>query len=785
MEMLTRRAICICLIFWCIGISAAQKVSGPVVSEAVYFDVSPPLREVVRTLHVTKFQKEAEKIFWNYFKPDQNPPSYFSEQPDTVLQRSSGVKEGDTIIRNFEGTANVNTGIPPDTHGDVGPNHYFHVVNLSFTIFDKNGNTLLGPVATAAIWSGMPYTYASGDAIVLYDEQADRWVISQLCLPNFPLGPNIMMLAVSQTPDPEGSWYRWEYSFDQIPDYPKISVWNDAYYFSCNLFTNVSNYMGIGAAALDRDAMLAGDPGARMILFKLLEIMQNTFVFSALPGDCDGIFPPAGTPGYFAYINRDSYLGIYEFSTNWANPPASSFGNLHQVNVSPFTMSNMKVVQKGSSIKLEPVSDRLMQRLQFRQFDDHQSMVVNHSIKVGNHYGIRWYELRRTYGNWSLYQQSTYTPDTNSRWMGSIAMDASGNIALGYSISGDSTYPSVRYSGRMKNDPLGQMTIPERRIIDGGGTQTHFSGNVSRWGDYSSMTVDPVVPSTFWYTQEYYPETSDIGWHTRIASFSFAGILNVNAGSSSTGICEGQSVQLDAEVSGGTGSYTYTWTSIPEGFTSSEKNPIVNPAFSSKYIVNVHSGGQMKQDTTEVDVNQSPWVSAGHDTAYCWYVQKILLQGKAGNNLSQKWTSSGDGTFTDPYALQTFYFPGPNDIRDSSVQLRLSVYPIPPCIMISDTEQIRFDTCLGIQDLHDEMFSFSIYPNPAEEKFTLRVTGVAGDNVSLTLYNADGRVVLSESLVAATRILLKTEDIRGLLKGVYILKVITRNYSMSKKIVVQ
>jgi hypothetical protein len=373
---------------------------------------------------------------------------------DPVRQSFFGKIVPDSALGNFEGTPNVNTAIPPDTYGDVGPNCYFHMVNLSFTIFDKAGNILLGPMNTADIWNGLPYSANNGDGIVLYDDQADRWFISSLCMPNYPSAPYFIMLAVSQTSDPRGTWYRWEYQLNNVPDYPKFGIWGDAYYMSCNRFNQ--NFLGVGVAAFDRSAMIAGASSPSMVLF---QISQSTKAFSILPADCDGPFLPAGTPGYFGYLDSD-FLGIYEFHTNWANPTASTFGNMQKISVSAYNPNVKGIPQKGSGVFLAPISDRLMCRLQIRKFEDHQSMVVNHTVRITDYQsGIRWYEMRRTTGNWSLYQQSTFAPDTNSRWMGSIAIDSAGNIGLGYSVSGPDLYPSIRYTGRMKNDPLGRMTI--------------------------------------------------------------------------------------------------------------------------------------------------------------------------------------------------------------------------------------------------------------------------------------------------------------------------------------
>ena len=241
----------------------------------------------------------------------------------------------DTTIANFEGLGG-GAYIPPDTHGDIGPDHYFQVVNASYAIFSKGGVKVFGPAPNSSVWNGMPNNTNSGDAVVLYDETADRWLFSQFSLPNSMAGPFFMMIAVSQTPDPTGSWYRYEYEFSYMPDYPKFGVWVDGYYLSVNRFSaGAGNYIGTVAAAFDRNLMLAGDPDAQMILFNL---SSNNEAYSMLPSDCDGVFPPNGTPNYFTYEynGSPSHLGILEFHADWTTPSNSTFGNLLSLPVNTF-----------------------------------------------------------------------------------------------------------------------------------------------------------------------------------------------------------------------------------------------------------------------------------------------------------------------------------------------------------------------------------------------------------------------------------------------------------------
>ena len=498
--------------------------SKPIVQLPVYFDISPPLRDMIKNPPPKAETSWKDGIVKNRFdvkpRPTGQAPGGLS---DPGLQTMDGSVKSDTTIVNFEGNSNTQGYSPPDTHGDVGPNHYFQVVNCHYSIYNKTGGLLLGPLANSSIFSGMTNNSNDGDAVVLYDEQADRWVFSQFSLPSYPSGPFYQMIAVSTTPDPTGTWYRYQYSFTNMPDYPKFGVWGDGYYMSMHIFTSGSgSYAGIGAVAYNRTLMLTGSPAATMVMFTR---PSSDEAFGWLPSDCDGPFPAGNPPNYFLYTydgSSNDHIGIYEFHVDWVTTANSTFTNFLSLPVNAFTTNITGIVQKGTTIKPDPLDDRMMYRLQYRSFAGYSTMVCNHTVDISSTVaGIRWYELRKTTGSWSIYQQGTYSvADDNSRWTGSIAMDSSGNIALGYSVSGTNTYPSIRYTGRKKNDALGQMTLAEKRIVNGGGSQT--ATGRSRWGDYSAISCDPSAKATFWYTQMYYASSSADGWKTRIASFSFA-----------------------------------------------------------------------------------------------------------------------------------------------------------------------------------------------------------------------------------------------------------------------
>ncbi|MCK9424007.1 MAG: T9SS type A sorting domain-containing protein [Bacteroidales bacterium] len=765
-----------------------EEVLKPTVDLPVYFDISPPLRDMIKTAptHVDNTWKGG--VVKNYFMDGSDTQPVIPNFMDPGLQTYLGPLTTDTTLLNFPGLPNVNNTAPPDTEGDVGPNHYFQVVNCSYAIYNKLGSKLMGPFASSTIWSGMPNNVNSGDAIVLYDEQADRWLFSQFSLPNG--NTNYQMIAISQTPDPMGSWYRYQYSFNQLPDYPKFGIWPDGYYMTANRFTiSGLQYAGVGAYAYDRNAMLVGSATAVRISFML---NSGNEAFGVLPSDCDGAFPPMGTPNYFTYIpiSASNHLGIYEFHADFVTPASSTFGNKINITVPSWQRftSGQGVPQQGTSRLLDPITDRLMNRLQYRKFNDHAAMVVNHTVKLGTGAaGIRWYELRKTTGAWTIYQQSTYAPsDGRGRWMGSMAQDSAGNMALGFSISSSSMYPSIAYTGRLKNDPLNQMTIQERRIVNGSGAQTGTDGSRSRWGDYSSMRVDPSNPTTFWYTQEYYAVTSEWGWITQIAAFSFDNVFSSFAGANPAKFCIGDSSQLNAFGYGGSGTYTYSWSSNPPGFTSNLQNPKVGPDTTTLYYVAISDGTLTRIDSAFVFVQFRPTVFAGNDTLVNKFVASISLNGFASNYRVFGWLTSGDGTFTNPSALITSYIPGNGDRNNLSVNLTLAALPVVPCTgNVLSTMHVIFDEFVAITEAGRNGPAITLRPNPARGSVTVAIAGVRNQDALLTLSDITGKVVYSEKLVLNERDEIRNLDLSAYSKGVYIVKLKTDTQIKTERLIVQ
>ena len=490
----------------------------PVVVTPTYFDISPPLRDIPVIAPVPQ-KKDDDRNSELKVRSYPNKANALPKGPDGVWQQEMGTVAGSRApLLNFEG--NTNGALPPDCNGEVNANFYFQSVNISFQIFNKTGTSLYGPAMNNTLWTGLPGASNNGsDPVVLYDQQADRWFYA-----DFTTGsaPYYIRIAVSQTNDPTGSWYRWTYLWTSIPDFAKYGIWQDGYYMGANTLGNHD------VAVFERAAMIAGNASPKVIKFTNPSRPFSGF-HCILPFDNDGIWAPAGTPGQFITINDDAWGGmagddqlwLYTLTANWVTPASSTFYRTSQIFIEPYDSDfgtvGDNITQPGTSQKLDAVPLVLNHRAQYRNFGSYQSIVCCHTVDVDftNHAGTRWYELRNTGSGWYVFQQGTYAPDAASRWMGSIAQNQYGDIALGYSVSSSTVYPSIRYTGRRAGDTPGTMSLAEQSIMEGQYAQT--TGN--RWGDYANMSVDPENDQTFWFTSEYIVAAN--ARRTRIAQISF------------------------------------------------------------------------------------------------------------------------------------------------------------------------------------------------------------------------------------------------------------------------
>ena len=459
---------------------------------------------------------------------------------------------------------------PPDPNGEVGPNHYVEMINLVFAVYDKNGKKLLGPIDTGSLWAGFAIpdcTDPSGDPVVVYDQFEDRWLLTQFTTRGFnPAGnfnnkPFYNCVAISQTGDPTGAYFRYAFitsgavdlhgskSEPFFPDYPKYGVWSNSYLLTSRDFGRKNAY-GISVYALEKERMVAGDPNARMVHFFLDSAVVPLSLIGdgLLPADIDGTAQPtedAPAPIVGTQDNNASYgatfdaLNIWELSVQWNANPEASIVLKTQLPVASFDsifpcaptdrdcLPQPGITNPAQFLDILSYRQRPTFRLAYRNFGTFEALVTNQSVEaLPGVAGARWYEIRRTGGSYSVFQQGTFAPgDGVHRWMGSVAMDKSGDIALGYSVvNGTTVFPGIRYTGRLAGDALGQMTLGEGTIINGSGVQTTTN---SRWGDYTDITVDPTDDCTFWYVNQYYTlagqMSSPAGWQTRIGSFKLPG----------------------------------------------------------------------------------------------------------------------------------------------------------------------------------------------------------------------------------------------------------------------
>jgi hypothetical protein len=514
-------------------LAVTPEVVSDELPEPVSLDID--LRDLPQIGPAEKRERpEPEALNWEQrIESGMRPQSFV----DPAVQDSFGTLAMPAANQNFKGLdyANFGAGHPPDTNGDVGPNHYIQTVNTSVGIYDKTGTrlaafTLDNFFSTAAA----PCNNSNnGDPIALYDAADDRWIVTDFAWTNIQNGPYYQCIAVSKTGDPvSGGWWLYTFRADDashawLNDYPKLGLWSDGIYMSANMFDCLNstcgsaNYMGVRVWALNTSDLING-AALRSVRFD----MSNTSYGALLPANYRGTPPPAGEPEFFASVDSPGSFHLWKFHVDWNNTANSTFTGPTNISVSTFSWPSTNVPQSGTSVRLDTLGDRLMMQLQYRNIDGTESLWSTHTVASGGVTGLRWYEIRNPNGTPGVYQQGTYQPDSTWRWMPSLAVDQGGNMAIGYSASSSSMFPAIRYAGRLVTDPLGSLGQSETTLIAGTDSQKNNCGGApcTRWGDYSAMTVDPVDDCTFWYTTEYYESGggSSGNWQTRIGSFKYA-----------------------------------------------------------------------------------------------------------------------------------------------------------------------------------------------------------------------------------------------------------------------
>lgn len=523
----------------------------PTVGTSVAFDKSPALRD----MRMIAPGGEAQAGFIRQVPTDRalvGPVAAGKHQRDGALQNGTAPNAMPAPLFTFEGPSNENNRSifgfrvnPPDPVGDVGQHHYVAMVNLTFAIYTKTGGLLYGPADTGTLWQGFSVpdcTDPSGDPIVVYDEISNRWILTQFST----RGPEYFnCVAVSTSSNPLGSYYRYAFSTGvYFPDYPKYGVMPEALYITTREFGPTIEYQ-IGVYAINRHQLISGNPNPTVVSFYLVEGVDPLYLLGdgILPADLDGKrHPPPHSPEYFAGTMDDDYvygapfdaINWFAADVNFQHPESSTFGLTAQLPTAPFD-SNYPCApgprdclpQPGVTNPLQYVDilsyrQRPTWRLQYRNFRTHESLVTNQSVEARpNVAGVRWYEIRNPQSP-VIHQQGTYAPtDGVHRWMGSVAQDKYGNLAAGYSVvNATDVYPGIRYAGRLAGDPPGELSQGEATLQNGTGSQLTLN---SRWGDYTSLNVDPRDDCTFYYINEYYAITELAAWQTRIGAFKFPG----------------------------------------------------------------------------------------------------------------------------------------------------------------------------------------------------------------------------------------------------------------------
>ncbi|MEY2489810.1 MAG: hypothetical protein QOC70_1752, partial [Verrucomicrobiota bacterium] len=547
--------------------NASQGQGETVVLPMQYYGVSAALYELARQ-NLPKVTKENGML-------QESEMEELHEEPETIRNENSPTALIQTSVTaplaavpgtSFEGPGLgmpgfVIAGAPPDTTLAVGPNHIVAWVNTQYAVFDKLGTKLLpgnGFVNGNTLFTGLGNvceTTNRGDPILQYDRLADRWFLSQFAFnvdgSGNPISPYLQCIAVSTTNSPLGAYNRYTITFSSTSpsgfnDYGKLGVWPDAYYTSYNMFggSPAGANTGVALCASDRTKMLAGDPSATTLCAPV-----NFYGGGGgfLPADLDGTTLPTDLTqgGIFMRQSTAPALRILKLKPNFTTSTVTltdgfggALGSFIEIPLPSTTRAcngaaGACVAQPGTTTKLDTLADRLMYRLVYRNRAGVDSLLVTQSVDPdgagARSSAMRWYEIRSPFSAApSLFQNATFDPGAaGDRWMGSVAMDGAGNILMGYSVvnAGTGVKPSIAVSGRLLTDPVNTMQA-ESTVITGTGSQTTFGAGtpLTRWGDYTTMQIDPLNDMTFWFIGQYLAADGTFNWHTRIASYTFPGI---------------------------------------------------------------------------------------------------------------------------------------------------------------------------------------------------------------------------------------------------------------------
>ncbi|MCP4148466.1 MAG: hypothetical protein GY757_12035 [bacterium] len=596
---------------------------------------------------------------------------------DPVEQKSFGLTRGtkavSSPIKSFSGmnlTSN-GSGWPPDTTGDVGSTYFVQAVNSSMAIYNKSTGTLVSATTFDNFFGGSGISGTpcdsenNGDPLVLYDRYNQRWFVLDFAWDSSQNDGSYFSIAASQTSDPTGSWYQYAFRANNtlMDDYPKAGVWHDGIYITANMFNfSNSSYQYTQIWAIKTPGIYTGTMTSQTVTD------SGDQAFSIMPSNSKGSSPPSSSaPNYMYSVDASEFgtghsdaLYVWKYDVDWTNSSNTTWTGPSSMSTASYDLTASGIPQSGSSKSLDSLYGRLMYTAFYRKFATYESVLLCHVAEASSSVrAMRWYEIRISGGSSSIYQQGTYAPDSNHRWMGSVASDKNGSIALAYSKSSSSMYPAIAYTGRLVGDTLNQMPQGEETLIAGGGAQSSYT----RWGDYSTLTIDPDDDETFWYTPEYYTSTGT-NWNTRIGSFKIPTsgdttppvISSISAGSiSQTGatITWTTDESADSEVNYGTTS-SYGSTETSASLVTSHSISLTGLTAETTYHYSVQSSDSSSNTSTSTDYTFTTLAdsSGGDDIA------------EAVDQDSFTFTQSGDADWTKDTSI---YYYGSDSAKSGSI----------------------------------------------------------------------------------------------------------------------
>lgn len=570
-------------------------------THAVFLGKTKPIRESVYKEPISPFKRQQTKKNNGKFVPNFFNRELFEKYRENTLPKDGAdpawVEPGQNKsfqvepLLNIEGVdESVSNVGPPDPDGDIGKNHFVQMVNATyFQVFNKDGSEASIPISSNTIWNQVGHSSA-GDPIIIYDQEAEKWLLTE-----FAAAGNNLLIALSENSDPLGAWNAYSFSTPNFPDYPKYSIWENAYVVT----TNEGGQNTQPIYFIHREELLNLNLNPTIQRIEIPGVSGGPSFQAATPVDWTGLnAPPSGSLPMVIRYNDDEFgasedrVELFEFDIDWDN---SSNTTVTQLNMPTEPFESFPCAAMGGGFACVPqlngggidgLPEIIMNQVHYRHFNSHEAMVCCFLVDVmpGNNYaGIRWIEFRRTTGDWYIYQEGTYgTTDDIHRFMGSICMDVKGNIALAYSYSGPNIYAGLAFTGRKASDPLGEMTVPEYDITPG------FSvNNSSRYGDYACLNVDPTNGKTFWYTGEY---RGNLGWGTKIVAFELAsdtidmGPIEIESPLTSSNLSASEPLTVKVKNYG-----LDTITSFDIGFTLNANAPFTESVITSLYPDSIYT----------------------------------------------------------------------------------------------------------------------------------------------------------------------------------------------------